>query len=248
MVIGAITLFPEMFTAITNYGVTGRACKNGLLNIKCFNPRDYASDNYQSVDDRPFGGGPGMLMLYETLEKAVLEAKADLGQETKVIYMSPQGRKLSQSVVRDLSRADSFIVVSGRYEGIDERFISKYIDEEISLGDYVLSGGELPSMVLIDAVSRLIPGVLGDYSSAEQDSFYDEILDYPQYTRPESIEGMDVPEVLLSGNHESIRRWRLSQSLGKTFTKRPDLLKTLALTDEQEEFLAKYIQSNDCQK
>ena len=178
MVIGAITLFPEMFTAITNYGVTGRACKNGLLNIKCFNPRDYASDNYQSVDDRPFGGGPGMLMLYETLEKAVLEAKADLGQETKVIYMSPQGRKLSQSVVRDLSRADSFIVVSGRYEGIDERFISKYIDEEISLGDYVLSGGELPSMVLIDAVSRLIPGVLGDYSSAEQDSFYDEILDY----------------------------------------------------------------------
>jgi tRNA (guanine37-N1)-methyltransferase len=248
MVIGAITLFPEMFTAITNYGVTGRACKNGLLNIKCFNPRDYASDNYQSVDDRPFGGGPGMLMLYETLEKAVLEAKADLGQETRVIYMSPQGRKLSQSVVRDLSRADSFIVVSGRYEGIDERFISKYIDEEISLGDYVLSGGELPSMVLIDAVSRLIPGVLGDYSSAEQDSFYDEILDYPQYTRPESIEGMDVPEVLLSGNHESIRRWRLSQSLGKTFTKRPDLLKTLALTDEQEEFLAKYIQSNDCQK
>ncbi len=248
MVIGAITLFPEMFTAITNYGVTGRACKNGLLNIKCFNPRDYASDNYQSVDDRPFGGGPGMLMLYETLEKAVLEAKADLGQETSVIYMSPQGRKLSQSVVRNLSRADSFIVVSGRYEGIDERFISKYIDEEISLGDYVLSGGELPSMVLIDAVSRLIPGVLGDYSSAEQDSFYDEILDYPQYTRPESIEGMDVPEVLLSGNHESIRRWRLSQSLGKTFTKRPDLLKTLALTDEQEEFLAKYIQSNDCQK
>jgi tRNA (guanine37-N1)-methyltransferase len=248
MVIGAITLFPEMFTAITNYGVTGRACKNGLLNIKCFNPRDYASDNYQSVDDRPFGGGPGMLMLYETLEKAVLEAKAELGQETRVIYMSPQGRKLSQSVVRDLSRADSFIVVSGRYEGIDERFISKYIDEEISLGDYVLSGGELPSMVLIDAVSRLIPGVLGDYSSAEQDSFYDEILDYPQYTRPESIEGMDVPEVLLSGNHESIRRWRLSQSLGKTFTKRPDLLKTLALTDEQEEFLAKYIQSNDCQK
>jgi len=237
-----------MFTAITNYGVTGRACKNGLLNIKCFNPRDYASDNYQSVDDRPFGGGPGMLMLYETLEKAVLEAKAELGQETRVIYMSPQGRKLSQSVVRDLSRADSFIVVSGRYEGIDERFISKYIDEEISLGDYVLSGGELPSMVLIDAVSRLIPGVLGDYSSAEQDSFYDEILDYPQYTRPESIEGMDVPEVLLSGNHESIRRWRLSQSLGKTFTKRPDLLKTLALTDEQEEFLAKYIQSNDCQK
>ena len=237
-----------MFTAITNYGVTGRACKNGLLNIKCFNPRDYASDNYQSVDDRPFGGGPGMLMLYETLEKAVLEAKANLGQETKVIYMSPQGRKLSQSVVRDLSRADSFIVVSGRYEGIDERFISKYIDEEISLGDYVLSGGELPSMVLIDAVSRLIPGVLGHYSSAEQDSFYDEILDYPQYTRPESIEGMDVPEVLLSGNHESIRRWRLSQSLGKTFTKRPDLLKTLALTDEQEEFLAKYIQSNDCQK
>jgi len=248
MVIGAITLFPEMFTAITNYGVTGRACKNGLLNIKCFNPRDYASDNYQSVDDRPFGGGPGMLMLYETLEKAVLEAKAELGQETRVIYMSPQGRKLSQSVVRDLSRADSFIVVSGRYEGIDERFISKYIDEEISLGDYVLSGGELPSMVLIDAVSRLIPGVLGDYSSAEQDSFYDEILDYPQYTRPESIEGMDVPEVLLSGNHESIRMWRLSQSLGKTFTKRPDLLKTLALTDEQEEFLAKYIQSNDCQK
>ena len=248
MVIGAITLFPEMFTAITNYGVTGRACKNGLLNIKCFNPRDYASDNYQSVDDRPFGGGPGMLMLYETLEKAVLEAKAELGQETRVIYMSPQGRKLSQSVVRDLSRADSFIVVSGRYEGIDERFISKYIDEEISLGDYVLSGGELPSMVLIDAVSRLIPGVLGDYSSAEQDSFYDEILDYPQYTRPESIEGMDVPEVLLSGNHESIRRWRLSQSLGKTFTKRPDLLKNLALTDEQEEFLAKYIQSNDCQK
>lgn len=248
MVIGAITLFPEMFASLTNYGVTGRACKNGLLDVRCFNPRDYATDKYQSVDDRPFGGGPGMLMMYETLKKALVQAKSALGEHTKVIYMSPQGEKLTQKVVRRLSSEDALIVVSGRYEGIDERFIDAYVDEEISIGDYVLSGGELPTMVFVDALSRLIPGVLGDYSSAEQDSFYGEILDYPQYTRPEEIDGMSVPEGLTSGNHETIRTWRLEQSLGRTFTKRPDLLETLALTDEQEFFLAKYIQSNDCQK
>jgi tRNA (guanine37-N1)-methyltransferase len=189
-----------------------------------------------------------MLMMYETLKKALVQAKMALGEHTKVIYMSPQGEKLTQKVVRRLSSEDALIVVSGRYEGIDERFIDAYVDEEISIGDYVLSGGELPTMVFVDALSRLIPGVLGDYSSAEQDSFYGEILDYPQYTRPEEIDGMSVPESLTSGNHETIRTWRLEQSLGRTFTKRPDLLKTLALTDEQEFFLAKYIQSNDCQK
>ena len=247
MRIAVISIFPEMLRAITDFGVTRRAVRNGLIEIHCINPRDYAYDKHQKVDERPFGGGPGMLMMVQPLRDAILKAK-ELLPDAAVVYLSPQGRVFSHSAAVNMARREEIIFLCGRYEGIDERFISKYIDEEISLGDYVLSGGELPSMVLIDAVSRLIPGVLGDYSSAEQDSFYDEILDYPQYTRPESIEGMDVPEVLLSGNHESIRRWRLSQSLGKTFTKRPDLLKTLALTDEQEEFLAKYIQSNDCQK
>lgn len=248
MLVGAITLFPEMFASVINCGVTGKACKNGLLNIKCINPRDFATDKYQSVDDRPFGGGPGMLMMYEPLKRAVQQAKKEIGSESKVIYMSPQGVKLTQRVVKDISSLDSFIVVSGRYEGVDERFIENCVDMEISIGDYVLSGGELPSMVLIDAVARLIPGVLGDYASAEQDSFYGGLLDYPQYTRPEIVDGMIVPDVLLSGDHEQIRIWRLMQAMGRTYLRRPDMLKTLALTDEQEYCLAKFIQSMDCQK
>lgn len=248
MVIGAITLFPSMFASITDCGVTGKACKKGLIKVECFNPRDYATDNYQSVDDRPFGGGPGMLMMCEPIKQALIQAKASLGSQCKVIYMSPQGKRLTQSIVQDLSLEKSLIIVSGRYEGIDQRFIDENVDEEISIGDYVLSGGELPSMVLIDAISRLIPGVLGDYASAEQDSFFDGLLDYPQYTRPENFNGTTVPQVLMSGVHEDIRVWRLEQSLGRTYTKRSDVFKTLALTDEQEEKLAKYIQSYDCQK
>lgn len=248
MVIGAITLFPSMFASITDCGVTGKACKKGLIKVECFNPRDYATDNYQSVDDRPFGGGPGMLMMCEPIKQALIQAKASLGSQCKVIYMSPQGKRLTQSIVQDLSLEKSLIIVSGRYEGIDQRFIDENVDEEISIGDYVLSGGELPSMVLIDAISRLISGVLGDYASAEQDSFFDGLLDYPQYTRPEKFNGTTVPQVLMSGVHEDIRVWRLEQSLGRTYTKRSDVFKTLALTDEQEEKLAKYIQSYDCQK
>ena len=241
MWIGVISLFPEMFRAITEHGVTGRAVKSGLLQIECWNPRDFTHDKHRTVDDRPYGGGPGMLMMVQPLRDAIHAAKQAAGDGAKVIYLSPQGRKLTQAGVTELATNQKLILVAGRYEGIDERVIQTEVDEEWSIGDYVLSGGELPAMTLIDAVSHLVPGVLGDQASAEQDSFTDGLLDHPHYTRPELLDGLAVPEALTSGNHEVIRRWRLKQSLGRTWQRRPELINNLALTDEQESLLAEYV-------
>ena len=241
MWIGVISLFPEMFRAITEHGVTGRAVKSGLLQIECWNPRDFTHDKHRTVDDRPYGGGPGMLMMVQPLRDAIHAAKQAAGDGAKVIYLSPQGRKLTQAGVTELATNQKLILVAGRYEGIDERVIQTEVDEEWSIGDYVLSGGELPAMTLIDVVSRLVPGVLGDQASAEQDSFTDGLLDHPHYTRPELLDGLAVPEALTSGNHEVIRRWRLKQSLGRTWQRRPELINNLALTDEQESLLAEYV-------
>ncbi|WP_429075790.1 tRNA (guanosine(37)-N1)-methyltransferase TrmD [Aeromonas veronii] len=241
MWIGVISLFPEMFRAITEHGVTGRAVKSGLLQIECWNPREFTHDKHRAVDDRPYGGGPGMLMMVQPLRDAIHAAKQAAGDGAKVIYLSPQGRKLTQAGVTELATNQKLILVAGRYEGIDERVIQTEVDEEWSIGDYVLSGGELPAMTLIDAVSRLVPGVLGDQASAEQDSFTDGLLDHPHYTRPEVLDGLAVPEALTSGNHEVIRRWRLKQSLGRTWQRRPELINNLALTDEQESLLAEYV-------
>ncbi|MCL1091047.1 tRNA (guanosine(37)-N1)-methyltransferase TrmD [Shewanella profunda] len=243
MWLGVITLFPEMFRAVTDFGVTGRAVKNGLLELHTWNPRDFTHDRHNTVDDRPYGGGPGMLMMVQPLRDAIHAAKAAAGVGAKVIYLSPQGRKLDQQGVTELAESSRLILVCGRYEGIDERIIQTEVDEEWSIGDYVLSGGELPAMTLIDAVSRLVPGVLGKQASAEQDSFSDGLLDCPHYTRPESLDGLDVPAVLLSGNHEQIRLWRLQQSLGRTLLRRPELLQNLALTDEQTTLLAQFVEA-----
>jgi len=248
MWIGVISLFPDMFRAITDFGVTGRAVKRGLLEINLWNPRDFAHDKHRTVDDRPYGGGPGMLMMVQPLRDAIQAAKQVAGDDVKVIYLSPQGKKLTQSGVSELAQHKKLILVAGRYEGIDERVIQSEIDEEWSIGDYVLSGGELPAMTLVDAVSRLVPGVLGDMASAEQDSFTDGLLDCPHYTRPENLDGVMVPDVLLSGNHEYIRRWRLKQSLGRTWQRRPELLNNLALTDEQAKLLAEYVQERNAEQ
>lgn len=241
---GVVTLFPEMIQALTGQGVSGRAVKQEKVSVTCWNPRDYAYDNYQTVDDRPYGGGPGMLMKIQPLKDAIHAAKAAAGEGAKVIYMSPQGRKLDQEGVLELAQYDKLILVAGRYEGIDERLIEAEIDEEWSVGDFVLSGGELPAMTLMDAVIRLVPGVLGHELSAQQDSFMDGLLDCPHYTRPEVYEGEAVPEVLLSGNHERIRQWRLKQALGRTWQRRPDLLAELELTTEQRKLLTEYLDEN----
>ncbi|WP_244595912.1 tRNA (guanosine(37)-N1)-methyltransferase TrmD [Pseudidiomarina aestuarii] len=245
--VGVITLFPEMFQAITESGVTRRAVKDGRLKLQCFNPRDYTHDKHRTVDDRPYGGGPGMLMMVQPLTDAIAAAKQQLGSQSKVIYLSPQGRKLDQAGVKELAQNEQLILIAGRYEGIDERVIQRHVDEEWSIGDYVLSGGELPAMVLIDAVARFIPGVLGHADSAQEDSFAEGLLDCPHYTRPEVLDGEVVPPVLLSGNHEEIRRWRLQQALGRTWLRRPELLNHLALTDEQQRLLAEFIAANDAQ-
>lgn len=238
---GVVSLFPEMFQAVTQYGVTGRAVNKGLLQVECWNPRDYTKDKHRTVDDRPYGGGPGMLMKVQPLQDAIVAAKQAAGDGVKVIYLSPQGRKLDQAGVLELVSRKKLVLVAGRYEGIDERLIDAGIDEEWSLGDYVLSGGELPAMTLIDAVARLVPGVLGHQDSATEDSFVEGLLDCPHYTRPEQINGVCVPEVLLSGNHELIRLWRLKQQLGRTWLRRPDLLERLELNTEQLRLLNEFI-------
>jgi tRNA (guanine37-N1)-methyltransferase len=238
--LAVVSLFPEMFSAVTDYGVTGRAVNQGLIALQCWNPRDFTRDKHRTVDDRPYGGGPGMLMKVEPLRDAIMAAKAWAGENAPVIYLSPQGRPLTQSGVSQLSQYTSMVLVAGRYEGIDERLLETVIDQEWSIGDYVLSGGELPAMVLIDAVARQIPGALGHAQSAEQDSFAEGLLDCPHYTRPEVFEGKPVPEVLLSGDHERIRRWRLQQALGRTWLKRPDLLQAKPLTKEQQALLTDF--------
>ena len=245
MWLGVVSLFPGMFDAVTEYGVTGRAVKKELLSLEFWNPRDFATDKHRTVDDRPYGGGPGMLMKVQPLRDAILAAKEKAGPDAKVIYMSPQGRPLDQEGVRELSQRDRMVIVAGRYEGIDERVVETLIDEEWSIGDYVLSGGELAALTLIDTVSRLVPGVLGHEDSAEEDSFSDGLLDCPHYTRPEQVDDLEVPDVLLSGNHEAIRRWRLQQSLGRTWLRRPDLLEKVDLDDERQALLEEFIRNHD---
>jgi len=235
-----------MFAAISEYGITSRAVKQWLLELRCWNPRDFTDDRHQTVDDRPFGGGPGMVMKIQPLERALAAARQVAGEGAKVIYLSPQGQTLKQASVRELVQEQSLILIAGRYEGIDERFIETHVDEEWSIGDYVLSGGELPAMVLIDAVTRLLPGALGHADSAEEDSFTDGLLDCPHYTRPEVYQDKRVPAVLLSGNHEHIRRWRLQQALGRTWERRADLLDSRSLSGEEKKLLDEYKrQQND---
>ncbi|GMT41040.1 MAG: tRNA (guanine-N(1)-)-methyltransferase [bacterium] len=243
MNIDVITLFPGMFDALTKYGVTSRAVEKGFLSVDCWNPRDYTEDRHRTVDDRPYGGGPGMVMKTGPLEKtldAILNQRSQQGKDRKVIYLSPQGRTFNHMTAKDFASLPGMVLLSGRYEGIDERFIREHIDHEVSIGDFVLTGGELPAMVLIDAVARLLPGVLGNDGSAEADSFVDGLLDCPHYTRPETYKGQQVPGVLLSGNHEAIRRWRLKQSLGQTWLRRPELLELVDLDDEQIKLLDEF--------
>jgi tRNA (guanine37-N1)-methyltransferase len=240
MRIDTVSLFPELVESVGQYGIVRRAVEQGLLRLVGWNPRDFARDRHRTVDDRPYGGGPGMLMGVEPLRSAIGAARAADQEAAHVVYLSPQGRRLDQAGVRRLAALPRLVLVCGRYEGVDERLIALEIDEEWSIGDYVLSGGELPAMVLIDAVTRLLPGALGDEDSAEQDSFSQGLLDCPQYTRPEQIEGLAVPEVLLGGNHAAIRRWRRKQALGRTWERRPDLLQGRALSGEDADLLAEY--------
>lgn len=235
-----VTLFPEMFAALTGYGVSGRAVKKALCSVKFWNPRDFTQDNHRTVDDRPFGGGPGMVMLAEPLDLALTAAKTALSREglaPRMIYLSPQGRGLDQDLVEELGAAPALVLLAGRYEGIDERLYERHALEEVSIGDYVLSGGELPAMVLLDALIRRIPGALGHADSAEEDSFADGLLDCPHYTRPEDYLGRKVPEVLRSGNHADVARWRLKQALDRTRTRRPDLLVGRELSVLERELL-----------
>ncbi|MDA8622280.1 tRNA (guanosine(37)-N1)-methyltransferase TrmD [Psychrosphaera sp.] len=243
--LGVVSLFPEMFDAITQQGVISRAIKNGTIEFNAWNPRDFTHDRHRTVDDRPYGGGPGMLMMVQPLTDAIRAAKTAAGEGAKVIYLSPQGKKLNHEGVKQLAQNKKLVLVAGRYEGIDERVIQSEVDEEWSIGDFVLSGGELPAMTLIDSVSRMIPGVLGHNLSAEQDSFADGLLDCPHYTRPEVLADQRVPDVLLSGNHEKIRQWRLKQSLGRTWLRRPDLINNLALTDEQQRLLNEFLSEQE---
>jgi tRNA (guanine37-N1)-methyltransferase len=236
-----VTLFPQMFAALTESGVTVRALKAARYSLELWNPRDFTSDNYRTVDDRPYGGGPGMVMLAEPLDGAIRAAKARVaGGERKVIYLSPQGRVLDHGKVMEFAAGPGAILLCGRYESVDERLIRREVDEEISIGDYVLSGGELAAMVLIDAVVRQLPGVLGDEDSAAQDSFVSGLLDCAHYTRPEEYAGERVPPVLLSGNHAEIGRWRLKQALGRTWLRRPDLLAKRALSAEEGKLLEEF--------
>lgn len=244
-----ITLFPHMFDAVSKSGITARALEKGLYQLTLWNPRDFTTDLRKTVDDRPFGGGPGMVMMAEPLEKAINAARQrqrEVGVETpRVIHLSPQGQPLTHAKVMQLVAERGLILLASRYEGVDERLIQRQVDEEVSIGDYVLSGGELPAMVLLDAIIRQLPGSLGDADSAAEDSFVDGLLDCPHYTRPEVYENEVVPEVLLSGHHAEIRRWRLKQSLARTRARRPELLQTRQLTKEESRLLAEIEQEQD---
>ena len=236
-----VTLFPEMITSATGFGECGRAVDRGVVRLATFNPRDYASDAHRTVDDRPYGGGPGMVLKVEPYRAAIQAARVDVAAGSPVIFLSPQGRRFDQSIARQLSQLPGIILVAGRYEGFDERLVEAEGDDEISLGDFVLSGGEIGAVAVIDAVVRLLPGALGDEASAQEDSFSDDLLDCPHYTRPEAVDGMLVPRVLLEGNHEEIRRWRLKQALGRTCVRRPDLLASRQLSDEEQYLLQEYL-------
>ena len=241
MWIGVVSLFPEMFKAVTEYGISRRAVENGLLTLEVWNPREFTEDKHRAVDDKPYGGGPGMLMKVQPLKDAINAAKRKAQAQCPVIYLSPQGKPLEQADLASLAMLPEVILVAGRYEGIDERLIESVIDMEVSIGDFVASGGELPAMLLIDGVTRLLPGAVGDADSVEQDSFSNGLLDYPQYTRPETEDGLTVPEVLMSGDHGQIARWRKMQSLGRTYIKRPDLIRARTLTEEEKQLLDEYL-------
>ncbi|MDH4125078.1 MAG: tRNA (guanosine(37)-N1)-methyltransferase TrmD [Gammaproteobacteria bacterium] len=241
MKIVVVSLFPEMVGQVAEYGVVGRAKERGLLALHCENPRDYAEDAHRTVDDRPYGGGPGMVLKYEPAAKAIQAARRALPEGSRVVCLSPQGAAFDQAIARRYAGLPGLALLAGRYEGIDERLIECEVDEELSLGDFVLSGGEIAAMAVIDAVARLLPGVLGDDESAAQDSFMRGLLDYPHYTRPESIAGKNVPAVLLSGDHARIARWRQKQALGRSYLRRPDLVRKLQLSKEQRMLLDEFL-------
>jgi len=240
MRIDVITLFPEMVRECASHGIQGRAIDRGLLQLQTWNPRDYTEDKHRGVDDRPYGGGPGMVMQVQPLRAAVRAAR-QADASAPVIYLSPQGQRFDQGKAQQLAGLERMILVSGRYEGVDERFIDLEVDQELSAVDYVLSGGELPALMVMDAVTRLLPGALGDADSAQQDSFMEGLLDYPHYTRPEEIDGLQVPAELIGGNHADIRRWRTRQALGRTWQRRPDLLELLQLDEQQQGLLNEFI-------
>jgi tRNA (guanine37-N1)-methyltransferase len=239
-----VTLFPDMIRACSDCGIQGRAIAQGLLQLETWNPRDFTQDRHRNVDDRPYGGGPGMVMQVQPLRDAIRAARA-AGPAAPVICLSPQGRRFDQRRARELAGEARLILVAGRYEGIDERLLALEVDEELSVGDYVLSGGELPALLVMDAVTRLLPGALGDADSAQEDSFMDGLLDYPHYTRPERFEGREVPAVLRSGDHAAIQRWRRKQALGRTWLRRPDLLEAVRLDEEQRRLLDEFINEHN---
>jgi tRNA (guanine37-N1)-methyltransferase len=236
-----ISLFPGLVNSVAEYGVVGRATERKLMSLECLNPRDFTSDKHRTVDDRPYGGGPGMVMKYEPLSAAIAVARQQGPKECPVVCLSPQGVVFDQAMARRYASLPGLILLAGRYEGIDERLIRSEVDEELSLGDFVLSGGEIAALAVIDAVTRLLPGVLGDDESARQDSFMEGLLDHPHFTRPEEVVGQRVPEVLLSGDHAAIARWRVKQALGRSFERRPDLVERLGLDDEQQKLLDEYL-------
>jgi len=235
-----ISLFPELFRILTEHGVTARALERGIAELNLWNPRNYTQDLHRTVDDRPYGGGPGMVMKVEPLRAAIRDARS-AAPDSRVVCLTPQGRRLDQQAIAEIAVKPGWILIAGRYEGIDERLVERYVDEEWSIGDYVVSGGELPAMVVMDAVIRLLPGALGHASSAREDSYVDGLLDYPHYTRPEEIAGAEVPRVLLSGDHGAIGRWRLQQALGRTWLRRPDLLQNRGLSVEEQALLNEFI-------
>lgn len=245
MKLAVVSIFPQLVNAVAEYGVVGRAVDAGLLAIDYRNPRDYARDAHRTVDDRPYGGGPGMVMKFEPLAAAIADARQAVPAGSPVVYLSPQGPRFDQATARRYAALPGLVLLAGRYEGVDERLLEQEVDEELSLGDFVLSGGEIAVMAVIDAVARLLPGVLGDEASAEQDSFVNGLLDHPHYTRPEEIEGRRVPEVLLSGDHARIARWRMKQALGRSAERRPDLLGKVQLDEEQKRLLQEYFLNVD---
>lgn len=241
---GVVTLLPEMFNCLS-YGITKRAIEKKIVEINYFNPRDWAKNSYKKVDDKPYGGGPGMVLMYEPLKEAILAGKKSLQDSCKTIYLSPQGKCVTQQKIKCVAKEkQSILFIAGRYEGIDERIIENYVDEQWSLGDFILSGGEIAAMAFIDAIVRLLPGSLGDDESTKEESFMEGLLEYPQYSRPATIDGHDVPEVLLNGNHSEISRWRRKQSLGRTWLQRPDLLEKLKLNKLDEQLLREF--KNEC--
>ncbi|QCI27260.1 tRNA (guanosine(37)-N1)-methyltransferase TrmD [Buchnera aphidicola] len=243
MWIGIISIFPKIFHSVINYGIIKKAIKKKIISINIWNLRHFSNNIYGKIDDHPYGGGPGMVMTPKPLQYAIKTIKIFSPKNTIVIYLSPQGKKINQNIINKISKKKSIILICGRYEGIDERIINNYVDEEWSIGDYIVSGGELPAMIIIDSISRLLPGILKKYS-IQKESFYSGLLDYPHYTRPKDLNGNHVPKILLSGNHKYIQKWKLKQALKNTFLKRPDLFKKINLSKEQENILKKIKKNN----